>query len=183
MIKQTSNLPPDEASSNPHCFCYCRQPVDNTIIAYIVVMAIFSPTQHSQRFGIAARTFGVENLPFLDPTQLDKQSKKSTLNANWMYTLFIPFMCSSAFVLLVFSIIVTLCIAFQGAMSFSPTGKSQNFSLRYIMVKYDTQWCYGKEAVAILLFVDTFWEEFLKSTIYYQRLMVESCQCRAALKL
>ena len=34
--------------------------------------------------------------------------------------LFIPFICSSAFVLLVFSIIVTLCIAFQGAMSFSP---------------------------------------------------------------
>ena len=42
--------------------------------------------------------------------------KKSTLNANWMYTLWIPFMCSSAFVLLVFSIIVTLCIAFQGAI-------------------------------------------------------------------
>ncbi len=35
MIKWNSNLPP-EASLNPHCFCYCRQPVDNTIIAYSV---------------------------------------------------------------------------------------------------------------------------------------------------
>ena len=34
--KRNSNLPPDEASSNPHCFCYCRRAVDNTIIAYIV---------------------------------------------------------------------------------------------------------------------------------------------------
>ena len=46
-----------------YCFCYCRQPVDNTII-YIVVMAFFSPIHHSQRFGLAARTFGLENLPF-----------------------------------------------------------------------------------------------------------------------
>ncbi len=61
------------------------------------------------RFGLAARTFGFENIQFSNPTLLDKQSKKSTLNA--------------AFVLLVFIIIVTLCIAFQGAMSFSSTGK------------------------------------------------------------
>jgi hypothetical protein len=39
------------------------------------------------------------------------------------YTLFIHFMCGSACVILVLSITVTLCIAFQGAMSFSPTGK------------------------------------------------------------
>jgi hypothetical protein len=75
------------------------------------------------RFDLAARTFGVENIQFSNPTLLDKQSKKSTLNANWIYTLFIPFLCSSAFVLLVFIIIVTLCIAFQGAMSFSSTAK------------------------------------------------------------
>jgi hypothetical protein len=49
MIKLNSNLPPDEASLNPHCFCYCRQPVENTIIAYIVVMAIFSPI-HSGKY-------------------------------------------------------------------------------------------------------------------------------------
>ncbi len=65
MIKWNSNLPP-MGNSNPHCFCYCQRPVDNTIIAYIVVGAIFSPTHHL-RFDLAARTFGVENLPFSDP--------------------------------------------------------------------------------------------------------------------
>ena len=35
-LKRNSNLPPGEASSNPHCFCYCRRAVDNTIITYIV---------------------------------------------------------------------------------------------------------------------------------------------------
>ena len=40
--KRNSNLPPDEASSNPHCFCYCQRAVDNTIIAYIVRCGNFS---------------------------------------------------------------------------------------------------------------------------------------------
>jgi len=39
--KRNSNLSPDEASSNPHCFCYCRWAVDNTIIAYIVCCGNF----------------------------------------------------------------------------------------------------------------------------------------------
>jgi hypothetical protein len=39
--KRNSNLPPDEASSNPHCFCYCRRAVDNTIIAYLVCCGNF----------------------------------------------------------------------------------------------------------------------------------------------
>ena len=39
--KRNSNLPPNEASSNPHCFCYCRRAVDNTIIAYIVCCGNF----------------------------------------------------------------------------------------------------------------------------------------------
>jgi hypothetical protein len=41
-------------------------------------------------------------------------------------TLFIYFVCSSTLVLFVLNTIVTLCIAFQGAMSFSPTGKIAN---------------------------------------------------------
>jgi hypothetical protein len=45
------------------------------------------------------------------------------LNANWIKTSFIYFVCSSSLVLFVLNTIVTLCIAFQGAMSFSPTGK------------------------------------------------------------
>jgi hypothetical protein len=42
--KRNSNLPPDEASSNPHCFCYCRRAVDNTIITYIVCCGNFVST-------------------------------------------------------------------------------------------------------------------------------------------
>ncbi len=39
--KRNSNLSPNEASSNPYCFCYCRWAVDNTIIAYIVCCGNF----------------------------------------------------------------------------------------------------------------------------------------------
>ncbi len=61
-----------------------------------------------------------------DPTQLDKQIKKSTLNANWMSTLFIYCFFSSTLGLLVSSITATLCFALvQSAMSFPRQGKSQ----------------------------------------------------------
>ena len=100
----------------------------NLQLVYVLLFVVLWPKRSVYcmslwRFDLAARTFGVENIQFSNPTLLDKQSKKSTLNANWIYTLFIPFLCSSAFVLLVFIIIVTLCIAFQGAMSFSSTAK------------------------------------------------------------
>jgi len=39
--KRNSNLSPNEASSNPHCFCYCRRADNNTIIAYIVCCGNF----------------------------------------------------------------------------------------------------------------------------------------------
>ncbi len=45
MTKMNSNLPPWWGNSSPHCFCYCQQPVDNTL-AYIVVVAnFFQPVQ------------------------------------------------------------------------------------------------------------------------------------------
>ncbi len=50
---------------------------------------------------------------------------KSTLNANWTTTLLIYYACvSSTLVLLVLNTLQRkLCIAFQGTMSFPPTGK------------------------------------------------------------
>jgi hypothetical protein len=50
---------------------------------------------------------------FRTPHSLINRVKSPLWNANWMYTLFISFMCSSAFVLLlVFSITVTLWLCF-----------------------------------------------------------------------
>jgi len=58
-------------------------------------------------------------------------------NSNWssfcrIYTLCIPFMCSSAFVPLVFSIIVTLCIAFQVQWVFPQQGKHHTYNIQPI---------------------------------------------------
>jgi hypothetical protein len=53
---------------------------------------------------------------------------KVTLNANWTTTLLVYFVCVSStldlFVL--FTLQRKLCIAFQGAMSFSPGGKTHH---------------------------------------------------------
>ena len=48
--------------------------------------------------------------------------------------------------------------------------------MKYIMVKYDP-YSGGVTEKKLLpsSFFSTFWEEFLKSTIYYQRVKVESC--------
>ena len=118
MTKINLNLPPQLGNSNPHCFCYCRQPVDNTLAYIVVVATFFHPPNTPGGLALQPELLGVNNSLYLDPTQLDKQSKKSNLNANWMYTLFIYFMCSYAFVLLVLSTTVTLCIAFLSEMIF-----------------------------------------------------------------
>jgi hypothetical protein len=55
--------------------------------------------------------------------------------------LFIHFMCSSAFVLIVFNITVTLCIAFQGAMSFSPTGEIASSRQKICGENDGSSWC------------------------------------------
>ncbi len=68
---------------------------------------------------------------FLNPIWFDKHSKKFTLNANWTTTSYIYYACvSSTLVLFVLSATVTLCIAFQGAMSFSPTGNINQISTK-----------------------------------------------------
>jgi len=68
--KRISNLPPEEPNQILIVFVITDEPSTIPSLPTSFVAAFFSPTHHSRRFGLAARTFGVEIVLLLSPLSL-----------------------------------------------------------------------------------------------------------------